>query len=434
MPVYVIFFFMLEEILDYRNIHKALGQVKRNRGAGGVDNMSVDELPEWLQRNWINLKNSILKGGYRPAAVRKVEIPKANGRGRRLLGIPTVTDRLLQQAIAQWLTPHYDPYFSKRSYGFRRGRNAHQAVVEAKTYLEEGKVWIAALDLDQFFDRVNHDKLMGRLSHEVKDKRTLKLIRLYLNSGIMEGGLVSMRTEGVPQGSPLSPLLSNIVLDQLDKELESRGHRFVRYADDVSIYVGSKRAAERVLCTVGKYLEKELKLKVNFEKSQVGKPGQNTLLGFSFWQIRGKWEIVVSRQSLKRIKDKLRKLTKRNDPANVCEKAKKLEVVVGGWVNYFRLAHCRTAMKELDSMVRHRLRMCIWKQWKTPQNRIRNLRRLGIGGPALYHAGKSSSQYCRIANNKLMKIALTNAALQRAGYIGFCNHHYRQTTHQINLF
>lgn len=369
-----------------------------------------------------------------PEAVRKVEIPKPGGTGKRMLGIPCVRDRLLQQAISQWLSPMYEPTFSTRSYGFREGRNAHQAVLQAQQYLEEGKEWVVELDLDQFFDRVNHDKLMGELAKRVADKGTLKLIRSYLNSGIMEGGLVSARTEGVPQGSPLSPLLSNIILDALDKELEARGHSFVRYADDVSIYVRSKRSAQRVMETITEYLEKELRLKVNREKSQISQPGGSNLLGFSFFRSKDKWEIRIAPKSLKRIKKKIRAGTQRKDPTPTREKIKKMEAVIVGWVNYFRIARAKTAMVELDSMVRHRLRMGIWKQWKTPQNRMKNLRKLGVPPNRLYRWGKSSASYCRIANNQVLKMAVNNGVLQKAGYVGFFNRYYWKTGHQTKLF
>lgn len=425
---------MLEEILDYRNIQKALKQVISNRGAGGIDGMETGELQEWLENHWIEWKESILEGRFRPQAVRKVEIPKPGGAGKRMLGIPCVSDRLLQQSICQWLSPLYEPEFSAHSYGFREGRNAHQAVLEAQHYLEEGKEWIVELDLDQFFDRVNHDKLMGTLAKRIEDKRTLKLIRSYLNSGIMEGGLVSARTEGVPQGSPLSPLLSNIVLEALDKELEARGHSFVRYADDVSIYVRSERSAQRVMETITGYIEKELKLKVNREKSQISQPGQSNLLGFSFFRSKDKWEIKIAPKSLKRIKKKIRAGTQRKDPTPTREKIKKMEAVIVGWVNYFCIARAKRTLVELDSMVRHRLRMGIWKQWKTPQNRTKNLRKLGIGKSLLYRWGTSSTSYCRIANNQLLKTAINNKVLQRAGYVGFYQHYYWKTEHQTKLF
>jgi RNA-directed DNA polymerase len=425
---------MLEEILDYRNIQKALKQVISNRGAGGIDGMETAELREWVEAHWIEWKGSILEGSFRPQPVRKVEIPKPGGKGKRMLGIPCVIDRLLQQAICQWLGLQYEAGFSNHSYGFREGRNAHQSVLEARGYLEEGKEWIVELDLDQFFDRVNHDKLMGTLSQRIEDKRTLKLIRSYLNSGIMEGGLVSARTEGVRQGSPLSPLLSNIVLDALDKELEERGHSFVRYADDISIYVGSERSARRVMETITVYIEKDLKLKVNRKKSQVSRPDESNLLGFSFFKRNDKWEIKIAQKSLNRIKEKIRAATQRKNPTKTSEKIKKIETIIGGWVTYFRIARAKSHMQHLDGMVRHRLRMGIWKQWKTPQNRIKNLRKLGLPPDLLYRSGKSSMSYCRVAYNQILKIGLSNRIFQQAGYVGFYNHYYWKTEHQTKLF
>jgi len=424
---------MLEEILDYRNIQKALKQVISNKGAGGVDGMETGALQGWVETHWIEWKSSILGGSYRPQPVRKVEIPKAGG-GKRMLGIPCVKDRLLQQAMYQWLSLQYEPGFSSRSYGFREGRNAHQAVLEALRYLEAGKEWVVELDLEQFFDRVNHDKLMGVLAKGITDKRTLKLLRGCLNSGIMEGGLASVRTEGVPQGSPLSPLLSNIVLDALDKELESRGHSFIRYADDVSIYVWSERSGQRVMETITGYIEKELKLKVNREKSRTSQARKSNLLGFSFFQTKEKWAIRIASQSLRRVKEKIRKGTQRKDPAKTRDKIKKMESLIVGWVNYFRIAKAGWIMQRLDGMVRHRLRMGIWKQWKTPQNRVKNLRKLGVTKGQLYRWGKSSTSYCRIANNQVLKMAINNAVLQKAGYVGFYNRYYWKTGHQTKLF
>ena len=424
---------MLEEILDYRNITKALKQVTGNKGAGGVDGMQTDELRDWLEAHWMELKQSILEGSYRPQPVRKVEIPKPQG-GTRMLGIPTVLDRLLGQAIHQWLSPQYEPGFSENSYGFREGRNAHRAVEQAKKYLEEGKVWIVEMDLEKFFDRVNHDKLMGLLAKRIVDKRTLKLIRSYLNSGIMEGGLTSPRQEGTAQGSPLSPLMSNIVLDEMDKELEGRGHSFVRYADDLSVYVGSEKAARRVLESTTEYLEKKLKLRVNREKTQVSQPNESTLLGFSFFRSKGKWEVRIAPKSLRRIKEKIKTGTKRNDPSNAKEKIKKLEGMIEGWVNYFRIARAKRAMQTLDEMVRTRLRIGIWKQWKRPKTRIRNLRKLGATKVNSERWGNSSWGYCTMAHHPAMSTTVTNELLQRLGYVGFSNYYYWKTGHQGKLF
>lgn len=424
---------MLEEILDYRNITKALQQVRSNKGAGGVDGMQTDELREWLEANWGGLKRSILEGNYRPRPVRKVEIPKPGG-GVRMLGIPTVVDRLIGQAIHQWLSGQYETGFSENSYGFREGRNAHQAVEQARKYLDEGKEWVVEIDLDKFFDRVNHDKLMGELAKRVGDKRTLKLIRSYLNSGIMEGGLISPRTEGTPQGSPLSPTLSNIVLDQLDKELEARGHSFVRYADDLSLYVRSEKAALRVMESTTDYIEKKLKLKVNRNKTQVSEPQQSTLLGFSFYRGKDKWEVRIAPRSLKRIKEKIRAKTKRNDPSGTGEKIKKLEAIIEGWVNYFRIARAKSVMRRLDEMVRHRIRTGIWKQWKLPRTRIRNLRRLGASQRNATRWGNSSWGYYRMGNHVALSTTVTNERLQRLGYVGFSNYYHWKTEHQTKLF
>jgi RNA-directed DNA polymerase len=424
---------MLEEILDYRNITQALKRVTSNKGAGGVDGMQTDDLRDWLEANWTILKQGILEGSYRPQPVRKVEIPKAQG-GTRMLGIPTVLDRLIGQAIHQWLSPQYERGFSENSYGFREGRNAHQAVLQAQKYLAEGKVWIVEIDLEKFFDRVNHDKLMGLLAKQIADKRTLKLIRSYLNSGIMEGGLISPRQEGTPQGSPLSPLMSNIVLDAMDKELEVRGHSFVRYADDISIYVKSEKAGQRVKDSTTEYIEKELKLRVNREKTQVSKPEQSTLLGFSFFRSKGQWEIRIAPKALKRIKEKIRAKTKRSDPSNAKEKIKKLEAVIEGWVNYFRIARAKSAMQKLDELARIRIRIGIWKQWKKPRTRIKNLRKLGASLTNANRWGKSSWGYCCMAHHPALSTTVTNARLLKLGYVGFSNYYYWKTGQQGKLF
>lgn len=424
---------MLEEILDYRNVQKAMKQVISNHGAGGIDGMQTDELRDYLEANWALLKQRILEGSYRPQPVRKVPIAKLDG-GTRFLGIPTVLDRLFQQATSQWLGLKYEPEFSEHSYGFREGRNAHQAVLQAKRYLDEGKEWIIELDIENFFDRVNHDKLMGLLAKRIADKRTLKLIRSYLNSGIMEDGLVSQRIEGTPQGSPLSPLLSNIMLHELDKELEERGHSFVRYADDGSIYVKSEKSAHRVLESVTEFIERKLKLKVNREKTQISRPVQSTLLGFSFYRNAGEWKVRISSKALDRVKEKLKSKTKRKDPSNASEKIKKMEAMIRGWVNYFSIAEAKSAMKQLDQMVRIRLRIGIWKQWKRPKTKISNLVSLGVNQRKAYQWGNSSLGYCRIAHSPTLSTTLNNEYFQRKGYVGFYNYYYWKTGHQLKLF
>ena len=424
---------MLEEILDIRNVEKAFKQVTANKGAGGIDGMQTDELRDYLNANWQTLRTAIIQGNYAPQVVRKVEIPKAQG-GTRMLGIPTVIDRLLQQAIAQWLSPKCEEEFSNYSYGFREGRNAHQAVLQAQAYLNEGYEWVIELDLEKFFDRVNHDKLMGLLAKRVTDKRTLKLIRSYLNTGVMEEGVVIAHREGTPQGSPLSPLLSNIVLNELDKELQARCHHFVRYADDVSIYVRSEKSAHRVMEAITEYIEKKLKLKVNRTKSKVSRPTESTLLGFSFYRSAERWEIRIAPKSLLRIKKKMKEQTKRNSSSTVKEKIKKMEAVIRGWVNYFAIAKAKSKMDELDKLVRVRLRIGIWKQWKRPWTRKGNLQQLGINQQKAYEWSNSRKGYCRIAHSPILSRALNNEHFTRQGYIGFANYYFWKTEHQTKLF
>jgi RNA-directed DNA polymerase len=429
------FFFsnMLEEILDIRNVTKALKQVTANKGAGGIDGMQTDELGDYLTANWQALRTSVLEGNYKPQPVRKVEIPKAQG-GTRMLGIPTVIDRMLQQAISQWLSTKYEGEFSGYSYGFREGRNAHQAVLQAQEYLNGGYEWVIELDLEKFFDKVNHERLMSTLSKKLTDKGTLKLMRGYLTSGIMEGGIVSQRTEGTPQGSPLSPLLSNIVLDELDKELEVRGHRFVRYADDCSIYVKSEKSGWRVMESITAYIEKKLKLKVNRTKSKVSRPTASTLLGFTFYGSKEGWQIRIAPQCFDRIKKKMKEKTKRNDPAAAKEKIKKLEAVIRGWVNYFSIAKAKRKMQELDVLVRTRLRIGIWKQWKKPKTKRIQLIKLGIHNQKAYEWSNSRKGYCRIAHSPVLSRALNNEYFTRLKYIGFTNYYYWKTEHKRQLF
>jgi RNA-directed DNA polymerase len=424
---------MLEEILDIRNVQKAFKQVIANKGAGGIDGMQTDELRDYLNANWQKLRKDILEGNYRPQAVRKVEITKPQG-GTRMLGIPTVTDRLLQQAIAQWLNPKYEQEFSNYSYGFREGRNAHQAVIQAQTNLNEGYEWVIELDLEKFFDKVNHDKLMGLLAKKIGDKRILKLIRSYLTSGIMEGGVSSPRTEGTPQGSPLSPLLSNVALNELDKQLQARGHRFVRYADDSSIYVKSEKSAHRVMETITYYIESKLKLKVNRSKSKVSQPTESTLLGFSFYRSEKGWEIRIAPKSLERIKKKMKDQTQRKDPTPAKEKIKKMEASIRGWVNYFSKAKAKSKMKELDELVRTRLRIGIWKQWKKGKTKMHNLIRLGIKRGKAYEWSNSRKGYCRVAHSPILCSALNNDYFTRQRYIGFVNYYCWKTEHQTKLF
>src|SRR5665647_481849 len=425
---------MLQEIMERRNIERALLQVERNRGAGGVDGMQTDELRDYLNTNYQLLRQEILSGSYKPGAVKKVEIPKPQG-GVRMLGIPTVIDRMVQQAISQWLSQFYEPNFSAFSYGFRPNKNAHQAVLQAQAFLNEDKTHVAELDLEKFFDTVNHDKLMSLIMQKVTDKATLSLIRKYLRSGIMEGGMVSQRTEGTPQGSPLSPLLSNIILDGLDKELTGRGHSFVRYADDCSIYSKSEKPAQRVLASITTYIEKSLKLKVNREKSKVSCPGESTLLGFSFYNNKGTWLVRVANKSIKGIKEKCKQITQRNNGTNTTQKITKLKVVVEGWVNYFWIAKGKSAMQRLDECVRIRLRIGLWKEWKNCRTRVANLMKLKASKQKSYEWGNSSRGYCRIAHSPVLCTTLNNAYFVKEGYEGFLNTYNRKTqTTQTTLF
>lgn len=341
-----------------------------------------------------------------------------------MLGIPTVIDRLLQQAIAQWLSPKYEVEFSNYSYGFRPERSAHQAVRQAHLNVNEGYEWIVEIDLEKFFDKVNHDKLMGLLTKKVTDKGTLKLIRSYLTSGIMEGGVMSPRTEGTLQGSPLSPLLSNIVLNELDKELEERNHRFVRYADDCSIYVRSEKAAHRVMESTTEYIETKLKLKVSREKSKVSRPDESTLLGFTFRRSQDRWEITIAPKSMKKIKEKMKAQTQRNNPGPAKDKIKKMRSVVRGWTNYFALANAAGWMEKLDGFVRTRLRMGIWKQWKRPETRATNLKRLGAPHDTAHRWSFSRKGYYRVAQSQILRTTLTNKYFRSLGYFGF-EHYYQ---------
>lgn len=394
---------------------EAYTRVVSNKGAPGIDGMDVHSLHAHIKQHWFSIRHRIETGTYIPMAVKKVEIPKPNG-GVRMLGIPTVTDRLIQQSIAQILSLHYDSSFSDTSYGFRPGRSAHQAVVQAQCYLNDGYTYVVEIDLEKFFDKVNHDKLMTLLSRRIHDKTLLKLIRRYLRTGILCNGLCEPREEGTPQGSPLSPVLSNILLDELDKELDRRGLRYVRYADDVSIYVGSKRSSERVLQSVTKYIEEELLLKVNVEKSQVSRPGRSTLLGFSFGKRKSVWCPYVSSQSKERIKEKIKGVTNRSKSMPLQSRLQKLSQITIGWCSYYKLADCKSFLRGLDEWTRFRVRMCIWKAWKTPQKRIRELIKLGMDKWKAHRNGNTRKGYCRIAHSGILNHTLTNAELERLGF------------------
>lgn len=380
--------------------------------------MTVDQLQPYLSTAWVFLKGEILDGGYKPACVKQVSIPKPDG-GERNLGIPTVVDRLIQQAISQCLQQLYDAEFSESSYGFRPHRNAHQAVRKAQTYLNAGNRYVIELDIEKFFDRVNHDKLMNLLSRKIQDKRVLHLIRSYLTSGIMIGGIAIPRDKGTPQGSPLSPLLSNIVLDELDKELEQRGHKFVRYADDCSIYVRSRKAAGRVKESITRYLETHLFLRVNREKTKISLPYQSTILGFSFYRDKEGYQIWIAPKSLKRIKEKLRPVTGRKYSLPLSARLLTLVPLIRGWVNYFKIAKAKQHMQGMDEWVRTRLRMCIWKQWKRTRTRIRELTGLGVNQTKAIQWGLTNLGYCRVSHSPILRCTLTNEYFTRQGYVSF---------------
>lgn len=349
-----------------------------------------------------------------------------------MLGIPTVLDRMLQQAIYQVLSPIYEEAFDKHSYGFRPRKNAHQAVFTAQGYLNEGNSWIIELDLEKFFDKVNHQKLMHLLSQKVKDKSTLLLINSYLKTGIMEGGVVSQRIEGTPQGSPLSPLLSNIMLHELDQELNKRGHKFVRYADDCSIYVKSKKSAIRVAKSITKFIECNLLLKVNREKTKISRAHESYLLGFSFYQTKGRYEIRISPKSVNRVKAKCKLITRSSDPKSETVKLTKLDSIIRGWVNYFKIANAKSIMEKLDEMIRTRLRISTWRRWKRIGTKITNLLKLGIEKSRAYMWGNTSKGACRVAHSPILKRTLEIKYFRKRGYIGFYN--YWQAERQPLLF
>lgn len=368
---------LIEYVVASDNMRLAYKRVERNRGSSGIDKMNVEALKPYLNRHWSDIKENLLKGSYEPKAVREVEIPKDSG-GVRKLGIPTVLDRLIQQALHQVLSPLFEPGFSDYSYGFRPGRSAHQAIHQAKTYQYSGKRWVVDMDLKQFFDEVNHDILISLISRKVKDRRILQVIRKYLNAGIMKGGVVTQRTKGTPQGGPLSPLLSNILLNELDKELERRGHSFCRYADNCNIYVGSRKAGERVLASITRFVEKKLRLKVNHEKSAVDRPWNRTFLGFTFSRER-KCNVRIAPKSIMKLRKNLKVLFRKGKGRNLKRFIKDdLNPAIRGWINYFRITDTKVFAEKLDEWIRRRLRLILWKQWKRPWTRYQKLLKCGI--------------------------------------------------------
>ena len=387
-----------------------------------MDGMKVEELRPYLKAHWPALRERLLAGTYEPQPVRRVEIPKPDG-GRRLLGIPTVLDRFIQQALSQVLTPIFDPGFSASSYGFRPGRRAHDAVRAARSYIQAGYKWVVDLDLEKFFDRVNHDRLLARVARKVSDPRVLRLIRKYLESGVMVNGVVVETTEGTPQGGPLSPLLSNVYLDDLDKELEKRGHRFCRYADDCNIYVASRRAGERVMASVRGLLAERLKLRVNEAKSALERPWKRKFLGFSF--LAGKEaKIRLAPKSLERVKGKLREMTRRTRSQEMKERIKAINGYVGGWMGYFALAETPSVLADLDSWLRHRLRACLWQQWKRVRTRYRELRALRLPERVVGFMANTRKGPWRIAASPPLQQGLNNAYWEAQGLVSLLKRYH----------
>ncbi len=406
---------LVEVMVRPENVKKAAKRVLANKGAPGVDGMTTAELPTWLEANWPELKAQLLAGTYKPAPVRKVEIPKPNG-GTRALGIPTVTDRFVQQAVLQVMTPIFDPHFAEASYGFRPHRSAHQAVARAQGYVEEGKKWVVDLDIESFFDKVNHDVLMARVARKVDDKALLKLIRAYLNAGVMEGGLTTRRTEGTPQGGPLSPLLSNIYLDDLDRELERRGHSFVRYADDCNIYVKSERAGHRVMENVTQFLDKKLKLKVNQAKSGVLPASKGEFLSFGFTG-GDKPKRRVGEKAKQRFRRRVKEITRRTRGVSLEQVVADLNVYLRGWSGYFGFCQTPSVLHKLDSWIRRRLRCYIWKQWKRGRTRYAGLRAKGLSKDQAALTAGSVRSHWRMSRTPGMNTAFPTSFFTELGLI-----------------
>ncbi len=407
---------ILEQILSPPNLNAAYKRVKQNKGAGGVDKMDVESLKDYLIREKDVLTRAILDGKYRPNPVRRVMIPKDNGKQRQL-GIPTVADRVIQQAIMQVLSPVYEKQFSAHSFGFRPKRNAHQALRQCQRYITEGYLYAVDIDLEKFFDRVNQSKLIEVLSRTITDGRIVSLIHKYLRAGVMVGSRLERTAEGVPQGGPLSPLLSNIMLNELDKELEKRGHRFVRYADDLLILCKSKRSAERTMKSLSAYIEKKLFLKVNREKSTAGYIRGVKFLGYSFYQKEGEGRLGVHPASVAKMCSRIKELTSRSNGWGYARRKEALRQFITGWVNYFKLADMKTLMMKVDEWYRRRLRMVLWKQWKRISTRHANLVKLGINKSKAWEYANTRKGYWHIARSRILMTSITNQRLREAGYL-----------------
>jgi RNA-directed DNA polymerase len=407
---------LLEQILNRDNLNRAYKQVKRNKGAGGIDGMQVDELLPYLREHKNELVQSLRDGKYRPQPVRRVEIPKENGRTRKL-GIPTVVDRLIQQAICQGLSPIFEKQFSNNSFGFRPKRSAHDALKRCQTNITDGYKWVVDMDLEKYFDTVNQSKLIQILSETIKDGRVISLIHKFLRAGVMVGGMFEDSPEGVPQGGPLSPLLGNIMLNECDHELERRGHRFVRYADDLLIFCKSRKAATRTLNHILPYIEEKLFLKVNREKTQVARVKQVKYLGYGFYIHKGEGRLRIHPKSVQKFRDKIREITGRSNGMGTLARETRLNQVIRGWINYFKLADAKNLIRELDEWIRSRIRMVTWKRWKKVRTRFENLKRLGIKEEQAWMWANTRKGYWRTAHSPILSIALSNERLKRAGYL-----------------
>lgn len=404
---------LMEEVCERANLKEALRQVRGNKGSAGVDRMTVDQLGDYLKQHWPVIREQLLNGTYEPKPVRRVEIPKPDG-GVRKLGIPTVLDRFIQQAVMQVLQRQWNPTFSQYSYGFRPRRSAHHAVAQAQQYIAQGYGWVIDLDLEKFFDRVNHDKLMGQIAKRVEDKRLLKLIRAFLNAGVMENGLVSPSVEGTPQGGPLSPLLSNLVLDELDRELENRGHRFVRYADDCNIYVRSERAGQRVMESISRFITQKLKLKVNEAKSAVARPQERKFLGFSF-TAGPDIKRTIAPKSLARFKQRIREITRKAKGVSIKTTMEELATYMRGWRGYFGFCQTPEVLIALTRWVRLRLRAALWRQWKTPRRRRAALVANGVSEWAARNTAGSGRGPWHLARSRALSAGLSNAYFRSLG-------------------
>ena len=413
---------LMERVVARENMLLACQRVVSNKGAAGIDKMSVDELAPYLVKHWEQIKEELLTESYKPQAVRSVSIPKQSG-GMRKLGIPTIIDRLIQQALHQVLSPYFEPGFSESSYGFRPGKSAHQAIQKARMHVQQGKRFVVDIDLEQFFDRVNHDVLMSRVARKIKDKRVLRLVRKYLQTGVMTEGVVSPQGEGTPQGSPLSPLLSNILLDDLDKELEGRGHAFVRYADDCNIYVASKTAGQRVMESVTKYLDKHLRLQVNRHKSAVDRVWQRKFLGYTMtWDKTPR--LRVAKSSVKRLKDKVRAIFKASRGRKLKRTIDELSTLLRGWMQYFHLARVKKEFEELDRWIRRKLRCIQWKQWKRPRTRMRELIARGLSKEKAWKGANNGRGKWYNASAAHMNFALPNSFFDAEGLVSLLNRDY----------